>query len=194
MLFLASILTALLLFANLSVLRTQEPPNRAYIVASKRILNTQIAEGRDITILYGIYNIGMKTAYDINLIDDSFNNSTLTFVTGLTDVTWAEIPPESNVTHTIILKPPLESGNYLNFSSAILTYKHSREDELSIETPTSSPRLVSLMGNAEYSRKFEAHYMDWVALAVMILPTLVIPFGMFHHSQGRYSTNKAKPH
>ena len=191
---LASILTSLLLFTNLSLFYTQELLNSAYIIASKRILNTQLAEGRDITILYGIYNIGMKTAYDINLIDNSFENSTLTFITGLIDVTWAEIPPESNVTHTIILKPPLESGNYLNFSSALLTYKHSKEDGVSIEAPTSSPRLVSLMGNAEYSRKFEAHYMDWVALAVMILPTLVIPFAMFHHSQARYATNKAKSH
>ena len=194
MLVVASVLATLLLFSNLSLLLTQEPPNSAYIIASKRILNTQIAEGRDITIFYGIYNIGMKTAYDINLIDDSFENSTLTFITGLTDVTWAEIPPESNVTHTIILKPPLDAGSYLNFSSALITYKHSREDAVSIEVTTSSPRLVRLMGNAEYSRKFEAHYMDWVALAIMILPTLAIPFGMFYHSQSRYATNKAKSH
>ncbi|KAI6653508.1 Translocon-associated protein subunit beta [Oopsacas minuta] len=195
MLYLTSFLTTLLLLINLSLFTcVQDPPTEAYLFASKRILNTYLAEGKDITIMYGIFNIGMKTAYDINLDDESLNNSTLTIITGLTDVTWPELPPDSNITHTVILRSPLNTANYLNFSSAILTYKLSKEDSNVVTTPTSSPKLVGLIANAEYSRKFDAHYVDWIALAVMILPTLAIPFMMFRHSNNRYATNKAKSH
>ena len=191
----ATFLTVVLLLVHFTPLAcVQEPPNEAYLFASKRILNTYLAEGKDITIMYGIYNIGMKTAYDIHLVDDSFDDSELSILAGLTDVTWSELPPDSNITHTVILRCPMGGEAYLNFSSAVLTYKLIKEDTDVIITPTSSPKLVGLMGNAEYSRKFEAHYIDWVVLAVMILPTLGIPFLMFRQSHRRYISTKSKSH
>ena len=194
MLYIVTFLTAVLLLVHFTPLScVQEPPSEAYLFASKRILNTYLAEGKDITIMYGIYNIGMKTAYDINLVDDTFDDSELSIITGLTDVTWSELPPDSNITHTVILRCPMGGVAYLNFSSAVLTYKLTKEGVDVIITPTSSPKLVGLMGNAEYSRKFEAHYIDWVVLAVMILPTLAIPFFMFRRSHRRYMS-KSKSH
>ena len=187
-------LTVILLTSLKFLHCVEDPPNDAYLIASKLILNTQIAEGRDVTMLYGIYNIGMKTAYDIRLTDDTYADMSITVVTGLTSAAWPELPPGSNITHTVILKPPIDNLFYLNFSSAILQYKTSKDAEELIETPTSSPGIVKVMEHAEYSRKFEAHYMDWLALAIMILPTLVIPFLMFRQSNSRYSTHKAKSH
>jgi len=95
----------------------------AHLLASKSILNEHVAEGKDLTVMYSIYNVGSSPAQSIVLDDSSFHPEDFTLVQGLLSASWDRIPHNTNVTHTVILRP-LSFGLY-NISWARISYTSS---------------------------------------------------------------------
>ncbi|XP_022100851.1 translocon-associated protein subunit beta-like [Acanthaster planci] len=155
----------------------------AKLLASKNILNEWLVEGRDLTIRYSIYNVGSSAAINVALADETFHDSDFRVVSGQTRVQWDRIAPASNVTHTIILQP-MKPG-YFNFSSATVAYQPSEDAEVVIGY-TSFPGEEGIVPFKDFDRKFSPHYVDWGAFAVMILPSIGIPFLLWYRSKSKY--------
>jgi len=175
------LLVVLGLLGLLSLGSTQDAG--AKLLASKNILNEWLVEGRDLTIRYSIYNVGSSAALNVALADETFHDSDFHIVSGKTRVQWDRIAPASNVTHSIILQP-LKAG-YFNFSSATVAYQPS-EDAEPVIGYTSSPGEEGIVPFKDFDRKFSPHYVDWGAFAVMILPSIGIPFLLWYRSKSKY--------
>ncbi|XP_072037820.1 translocon-associated protein subunit beta-like isoform X1 [Amphiura filiformis] len=165
----------------------------ARLLAAKNILNQWLVEGRDLTVLYSIYNVGSSAALNVALTDETFLDSDFEVVTGNLAVMWDRIAPGSNVSHSVILRP-LKSG-FFNFTSASVLYYPVEGSEPKVAY-TSAPGEDQIVPFKDYDRKFSPHYMDWGAFAIMILPSIGIPFLLWYRSKSRYENTalKSKKH
>merc|ERR1712079_302891 len=138
----------------------------ARLLVSKRIQNKYLVEGMDVVIHYGLYNVGDNAA-------------------GQTVVKIDRIPPKANNTHILVVRP--KKFGYLNFTSAEVKYKYNELDE--IKTGFSSdPGQGLIISLKDYDRQFSAHMLDWLAFAVMTLPSIGIPFLLWRSSKAKYES------
>jgi translocon-associated protein subunit beta len=156
----------------------------ARLLASKNLLNLYLVEDKDLTVQYDIFNIGGSSALDTELSDKSFAESDFSVVRGSLNVKWQRIGPGSNVSHVVILKP--KKSGYFNFTSADLSYLPSETATERQYAYTSAPGEGGVVNFRDYDRKFSPHMMDWAAFAVMTLPSLGIPFLLWHSSKSKY--------
>jgi len=162
----------------------------ARLLVSKNVLNQYLVEGKDVTVLYQIHNVGGSSALDVQLKDDSFPPEMFDVVSGSFSVGWSRIAPGTNVTHALITRP-LKSGVF-NFTAAQVTYKPSEDAQLPQFGYTSAPGQGGIMNFKDYDRKFSPHVLDWAAFAVMTLPSLGIPFLLWYSSKSKYDNIKSK--
>uniref|UniRef100_A0A8C4Q0K7 Translocon-associated protein subunit beta n=1 Tax=Eptatretus burgeri TaxID=7764 RepID=A0A8C4Q0K7_EPTBU len=161
----------------------------ARLLCSKTLLNKYAVEGQDLTVQYTIYNVGSSAALDVELNDDAFHPEQFGIVSGMLNVKWERIPPASNVTHSVVLRP-LVPGLF-NFSSASISYlPHEGADV--VVGHTSFPGQGGILAQKEYDRKFSPHYADWFAFGLFTLPSIGMPLFIWYNSMQRYSAAKQK--
>jgi translocon-associated protein subunit beta len=156
----------------------------ARLLASKNILNQYVVENKDLTVEYEIYNVGGSSALDTILVDKSFPASDFDILHGNLEVKWERIGPGNNVSHFVILRP--KKPGYFNFTSAELSYLPSETAAEPQLAYTSAPGEGGIVAFKDYDRKFSSHVLDWAAFAVMTLPSLGIPFLLWHSSRSKY--------
>ncbi|CAM9799204.1 unnamed protein product [Lampetra fluviatilis] len=163
--------------------------DEARLLASKNLLNTYAVEGRDLTVQFNIYNVGSSAALDVELVDESFSPEDFGIVSGALTAKWERIAPSSNVTHAVVLRP-LKPG-YVNFTAATVSYLPHEGSSVMVGF-TSAPGQGSILGQREFDRRFSAHYLDWMAFAVMTLPSVGVPLLLWYSSKSKYDAPKAK--
>merc|ERR1711963_178186 len=161
----------------------------ARLLVSKRIQNKYLVEGKDVVIHYGLYNVGDNAATDVVLSELGFGPNDFDVAGGQTVVKIDRIPPKANNTHILVVRP--KKFGYFNFTSAEVKYKYNDLDE--IKTGFSSdPGQGLIISLKDYERQFSAHMLDWIAFAVMTLPSIGIPFLLWHSSKSKYESLKVK--
>merc|ERR1712117_803267 len=135
----------------------------ARLLVSKRIQNKYLVEGMDVVIHYGLYNVGDNAATDVVLSGVGFGPNDFDIAGGQTVVKIDRIPPKANNTHILVVRP--KKFGYFNFTSAEIKTGFS-----------SDPGQGLIISLKDYDRQFSAHMLDWLAFAVMTLPSIGIPF------------------
>nr|ACO11404.1 Translocon-associated protein subunit beta precursor [Caligus rogercresseyi] len=87
----------------------------AQLLLSKQVQNKYLVEGMDIVVKYGIYNIGDLPAVDVSVSEMGFPDDSFDVVSGQTSFKLDRIPPHSNNTHTLVVRP--KKFGYFNFTS-----------------------------------------------------------------------------
>lgn len=162
----------------------------ARLLASKTILNQYLVEEKDLTVQYDIYNVGASPALNVQLVDKSFPETDFEVLHGSLSVSWPRILPSYNVSHIAILRP--KKSGYFNFTSAEMSYMPSETAVEAQMAYTSAPGEDGIVNFKEFDRKFSPHFMDWIAFAVMTLPSLGIPYLLWHGSKSKYDNSKFK--
>lgn len=168
-----------------STLGKDEPePEGAKLLIAKHINNKYLVENMDVVVKYTVYNVGNEAALEVAITDNSFPADSFVHVSGELNAKIDRVPPQSNVSHTVIVKP--RKFGYFNFTSAEVVYRH-REDAPELQVAVSSePGLAYFISFREFDKKFSSHVIDWAAFAVMTLPCLAIPFGLWFSSKRKY--------
>jgi len=162
----------------------------ARLLASKNILNKFLVEDKDLTVKYDVYNVGESSALDVELVDKSFAEADFEVAHGSLSVKWQRIGPGSNVSHVVILKP--KKSGYFNFTTADLSYLPSESATERQFAYSSAPGEGGIVNFKDYDRKFSPHILDWAAFTVMTLPSLGIPFLLWHGSKSKYEQKPKK--
>lgn len=160
----------------------------AKLLVSKQIQNKYLVEGMDVVIRYGLYNVGDSVASDIVLSEAGFGTDDFDVAGGQTVVKFSRIPPKSNNSHVLVVRP--KKFGYFNFTSAEVRYKSGEEGGVTKIGFSSDPGQGLIIALKDYERQFSAHMLDWVAFAAMTLPSLGIPFLLWHSSKSKYENIK----
>merc|ERR1712029_803889 len=182
---------SLLVLATLGLANSAEDSGsgNARLLVSKRIQNKYLVEGMDVVIHYGLYNVGDNAATDVVLSEVGFGPNDFDIAGGQTVVKIDRIPPKANNTHILVVRP--KKFGYFNFTSAEVKYKYNDLDE--IKTGFSSdPGQGLIISLKDYERQFSAHMLDWIAFAVMTLPSIGIPFLLWRSSKAKYESVSKK--
>ncbi|XP_066158555.1 translocon-associated protein subunit beta [Euwallacea fornicatus] len=163
----------------------------ARLLVSKQILNRYLVQGRDIEVRYTLHNIGKVPAVNVQLTDRGFNSDAFEIVGGHLTSKFSRIPPESNFTHLVVVRP--NKYGYFNFTSSEVSYKVSDAADAKTQIAFSSePGEGGIVAYRDFDKKFSAHYWDWLAFALMTSPSLVIPLVLWYNSNNTYEKlNKA---
>lgn len=161
-----------------------ELDSQAKLLASKTVENKFIVENRELTVKYSIFNVGTSAASQVNLIDETFPITDFEIVRGQLPAAWKTIAPNGNVTHIVVYKP-LKAG-YFNFTSAFISYIPSEGADIQ-RAFTSFPGEGGIMTEIDFARKHSPHLLEWTIFAFMCLPSLVIPFFLWHKSHSKYT-------
>ncbi|ENN74183.1 translocon-associated protein subunit beta [Dendroctonus ponderosae] len=157
----------------------------ARLLVSKQILNKYLVQGKDIEVRYAIHNIGKAPAVNVQLTDVGFNSEAFEIVGGHLSTKFARIPPESNFTHVVVVRP--NRFGFFNFTSSQISYKLSDAPDAKTQVSYSSePGEGGIVAFRDFDKKFSAHYWDWLAFAVMTLPSLAIPVMLWYNSKSAY--------
>jgi len=160
----------------------------AKLLVSKQIQNKYLVEGMDVVIRYGLYNVGDSVASDIVLTEAGFGPEDFDVAGGQTVVKFNRIPPKTNNSHVLVVRP--KKFGYFNFTSAEVRYKSGEEGGVTKIGFSSDPGQGLIIALKDYERQFSAHMLDWVAFAAMTLPSLGIPFLLWHSSKSKYESIK----
>lgn len=105
--------------------------------------------------------MGNEAALDVAITDNSFPVDSFVHVSGELNAKIDRVPPQSNVSHTVIVKP--KKFGYFNFTSAEVVYRY-REDALNLQSAVSSePGLAYFISFREFDKKFSSHVVSFVS-------------------------------
>lgn len=163
----------------------------ARLLVVKTILNNYLVETLDMSVKYTIYNIGNSAALSVKLEDGNFPENKFEYVTGFSKMKWSRIPPQSNVSHTFTIRPKV-SGLY-NITSALVSYIPSEKSTQTQYGYSSDLGELYIMNLKDYYRRFASHTIYWIMFAVLVSPTLALPYFLYYSSkQKRLRANKNK--
>jgi len=156
---------------------------KAKLLVSKQLLNKFVVESMDVVIKYSVFNVGSLAANNVQLKDSSFGPD-FTVVGGQPEVSLGRIPPQGNVTHTLVVRP--QKFGYYNFTASQISYTSGEDSAEVLQGWSSEPGEGYIAPFREFDKRFSPHLLDWAAFAIMSVPPLIIPFMLWHSSKAKY--------
>jgi len=164
----------------------EEAASPARLLVEKKILNKYLVESRDIVVHYSIFNVGGSPAVDVNVKDASLPEEHFEVTSGVSGFSVPRLAPGSNVSHTVIYRTKPGVWGRFNFTAGSVSYfpgENAKTVQLGL---TSEPGEGYIVSVKEFERKFSPHVLDWLAFAVMTLPSLLVPFLLWYRSKSKY--------
>jgi uncharacterized repeat protein (TIGR01451 family) len=100
-------------------------PDRAHLVARKRVKETTVVAGENVTVTIDVFNTGATAAYSVRVEDTTFPASLYERVEGESKAQWAKLGAGANESMTFVVKP--KAAGVLTAGPALVTYRMGSE-------------------------------------------------------------------
>lgn len=150
----------------------EEGVEGALVVASKRIANTAMVQGKDITVVYDFINLGNEDARQLQLSETGFPAQYFTLVHGLETITYDRIPKNSNVSHVLIYRAPKPVT--FNMTASNYTYEYQGEKIHGFSSVPSFEFTVFPVQN--FLLYHTSHTMEWLVYVIGAAALVLLPF------------------
>ncbi|KAH9506321.1 signal sequence receptor beta [Dermatophagoides farinae] len=176
---------------TLMVSTDEQNSDRARLLAEKQVLNKYLVENKDILINYNIFNVGSSSAINVKLSDNTFSLAHFDIVGGSLKFTIPRIAPQSNTTHTVVVRPKEGIWGRFNFTAGELIYSSEGSNELQYGY-TSEPGDGYIVSLKEFDKRFSPHYYDWAAFLIISMATVLLPYLLWNGSKNKYEKLSAR--
>ncbi|GMH23883.1 hypothetical protein Nepgr_025726 [Nepenthes gracilis] len=124
-----------------------------FIVAHKKAALNRLKSGAEhVTVYIDIYNQGSATAYDVNLVDDSWPLDTFDVISGNTSNSWERLDVGAEVSHTFQLDAKVKG----RFQGAPAVIKFRVPTKAALQEAYSTPILpLDILEDRPPEKKFE---------------------------------------
>lgn len=114
-----------------------------------------------------MYNTGNSAALEVEITDNSFDPDNFAHVSGELNARIDRVPPNTNVTHTVVVRP--RKPGYFNFTSAEVLYRR-KDDAPRLQVAASSePGMAFFTSYKEYDKKFSSHVVSRINCDFLLL-------------------------
>jgi len=100
-------------------------PDKAHLVARKRVKETTVVAGENVTVTIDVFNTGATAAYSVRVEDTTFPASQYERVEGESKAQWAKLGAGANESMTFVVKP--KAAGVLTAGPALVTYRLGAE-------------------------------------------------------------------
>jgi len=159
------------------------------IIVHKTLITTNPVATQDLVVNVKIFNVGEGTAYDINLVDDSFRKDSFSHVQGLASARWEKLAPGANISHTFVVRP-LNPGTFTS-KPASLSYRQSPKgiEQTAKSTTVGDIPIESVSQNA---KRTAPHLKEWSIFGVLCTIVTVPAFFYWYQLSNQLTVKKTE--
>lgn len=179
------ICAAVLILGTMQLVSCQQATTNAKLLVDKEIHNKYIVEGRDILVNYHLINIGGSVARDVKILDDTFPSERFEVINGYLTFIIPAVAPGANVTHSVVVRPRVNSWGPHRFGPARVEYKQNDAGQLQLAT-TSELGEAYVVAARTFDKKFSSQIFDWTLFLLLCLPSLAGPYYLYHKSDSKF--------
>ena len=129
-----------------------------------------VVEGQETEILYGVYNVGEGTAFEVKVADASLGTSFE--LAGELDGAIGEIPGGENKTVSLTVKA--KAAGELTVGPAEVSYQATADGELQTGVST-EPQSYVAETEREHKKRTSIHYLEWSVFLIAAAVPVAVP-------------------
>mmetsp|Transcript_25515 Transcript_25515/g.78511 ORF Transcript_25515/g.78511 Transcript_25515/m.78511 type:complete len:179 (-) Transcript_25515:134-670(-) len=157
---------------------TTTPPPARMLLARKQVPTSAIVvEGKQLPLVYELYNIGDVPATGITVKDD-IDPSVFTVVQGDPNARIPELAPNASHSYNLTVVPRVYG--FVDVPRAVVDYTMAGQAKRMV---SSSPGPLNVTSAGAYLRATSYYLQEWSVFFLFTLPTVAVPALYFHAFQ-----------
>eukprot|EP01087_Luapelamoeba_hula_P014586 TRINITY_DN42_c0_g1_i1.p1 TRINITY_DN42_c0_g1~~TRINITY_DN42_c0_g1_i1.p1 ORF type:complete len:214 (+),score=20.16 TRINITY_DN42_c0_g1_i1:17-658(+) len=162
------------------------------LIVRKDLQNVEVTTGRDLVVTIELFNTGKVPVYDVNLNDERWDDKFENKV-GLTSASWERINPDTNVSHTYVLKPKAVEANTVVYTyPALVSFREgSAKGDRTIVYSTSVGPIHVWSRTVGDSKRSQPHFQEWALFSLFAATALVLPLAAWNYLRTHYTNGIA---
>lgn len=146
------------------------------LLVFSRTLSGPLVHGLNVTVHYGVRNVGAKSALRVQLRDIAFPASRFSLLHGSFRHTWPSISSGDSAGLDVIITP--KRAGLLFVAPPAITYRDPEADVARV-TKLAVPESIAVEDLVVFRRRTDTHGMEWAMYAAAFVALVALPAAFY---------------